>query len=422
VRLDAIRDRLTEVVSHFSRGFAHVEGMLHRLAPRKSWPRPTQLIMLDPRADLLGALLDFDISVVSCAFDGTSVRITPRAALSLIRKVAVVTPFCFEEKRNRKRMAKYYRRGFDTIVLDPNRQDSERQNDVKYGLCRYEMDQTGDLCRSIPYVLDVSEEDRNSFYERQHQSIRDGFKLHYCCCLKDVVDPLEGLGVGDLPNNINSLELFEESADHATEFFAKDNSWTRANLLEVLQIPNHMRVACRSCRIRYGGFLFLQGEAQVDTKEDILRLEKAFGFQTNMGGDTIAPSFYGGAVFNSKLVRGKARNYSVARSLLCAQSTAERLRYMIRHGTVEGYRKRFTHTPSTYVGEEDPRAPVRADPLAHVFAEAAQLVFPSSGRPPIGLNPERFLAHCQECGDWLHRAEFGTKYCEKCETSKVSAS
>ena len=40
-----------------------------------TWPRTSQFIMLDTKADLLGGLLDFDQSIAACAFDGLSVRV-----------------------------------------------------------------------------------------------------------------------------------------------------------------------------------------------------------------------------------------------------------------------------------------------------------------------------------------------------------
>jgi hypothetical protein len=70
------------------------------------WPRNTQLIMLHERADLLGALLDFDISVAAFAYDGVQVRGAPRAVLSLLTHALVVTPFVLAEKRNRQRIVK----------------------------------------------------------------------------------------------------------------------------------------------------------------------------------------------------------------------------------------------------------------------------------------------------------------------------
>lgn len=71
-----------------------------------TWPRTTQLIMLNEKADLVGGLMDFDISVASCAYDGVSVYATPRAAFSLKTLTQVVTPFVFEERRNRSRITK----------------------------------------------------------------------------------------------------------------------------------------------------------------------------------------------------------------------------------------------------------------------------------------------------------------------------
>lgn len=70
-----------------------------------TWPRTTQLIMLNEKADLGGGLMDFDISVASCAYDGLTVYVTPRAAFSL-KTLIQVTPFVYEERRNRRRITK----------------------------------------------------------------------------------------------------------------------------------------------------------------------------------------------------------------------------------------------------------------------------------------------------------------------------
>ena len=65
------------------------------------WPRVTQCIILDNRADLFDALFDFDISCCACAFDGTNVILTPRALLSLELLTCMITPFCLQEKRSK---------------------------------------------------------------------------------------------------------------------------------------------------------------------------------------------------------------------------------------------------------------------------------------------------------------------------------
>lgn len=84
------------------------------------WPRTSQFIMLDRRADLLGGLMDFDISVAACAYDGVSVRVAPRAALSLMTNALFITPFCLEEHRNKRRVTKYARRGYTPFLVDPH--------------------------------------------------------------------------------------------------------------------------------------------------------------------------------------------------------------------------------------------------------------------------------------------------------------
>jgi hypothetical protein len=70
------------------------------------WPRSTQLIMLSEMADLVGGLMDFDISLVACAYDGNGVHVTPRSAYSLVTMTQIVTPFIMEEHRNWQRIIK----------------------------------------------------------------------------------------------------------------------------------------------------------------------------------------------------------------------------------------------------------------------------------------------------------------------------
>lgn len=74
--------------------------------PPVTWPRTTQLIMLNERADLVGALMDFDLSIATCAYDGITVRVAPRASFSLVTLTQTVTPFVLAENRNRKRIVK----------------------------------------------------------------------------------------------------------------------------------------------------------------------------------------------------------------------------------------------------------------------------------------------------------------------------
>eukprot|EP00979_Chaetoceros_neogracilis_P014154 scaffold4475_cov277-Chaetoceros_neogracile.AAC.2 len=92
------------------------------------WPRTSQFILLNAQADLLGGLMDFDISVAACSYDGISVRVAPRAALSLMTNALFITPFCLEEHRNKSRVIKYARRGYKPFLVDPY--DSEPRQKV----------------------------------------------------------------------------------------------------------------------------------------------------------------------------------------------------------------------------------------------------------------------------------------------------
>ena len=54
--------------------------------------------------------------------------------------------------------------------------------------------------------------------------------------------------------------------------------------------------------------------------------------------------------------------------------------------------------------------------LKNLFERARNVAFPSSSRKnPVGLNPERFIAHCERCDAWLHGYEYGTDLCNVCQ-------
>eukprot|EP00977_Amphora_coffeiformis_P028731 scaffold36735_cov183-Amphora_coffeaeformis.AAC.3 len=70
--------------------------------------------------DNVGGLVDFDYSIALCAFDGLDTCVTDRAALSISTLKQVVTPFVWKEERNKKRLLKYWKRGFTPFVMGPN--------------------------------------------------------------------------------------------------------------------------------------------------------------------------------------------------------------------------------------------------------------------------------------------------------------
>jgi len=364
------------------------------------WPRNTQIIMLDPRADLLGALMDFDISTACCAYDGITVRVTPRAALSLQRGIVVVTPFCFEEKRNQKRILKYRSRGFLPRIIDPSckRQTELPNYDVtikNYSIARDIP--SGGNWRSNSFR---TQQEYNAIIALQESSMENGANRVWCCCEREI---------HKFPY---SMALFEKTEYDATEFFANIFNWDEERRRQVEEVPNHLRKACRYCRNQYGITQFLKDEAPLDDtlcEEPLKDGDRTFKFSRGYCGQ-LCPSFYGGPTFDGHRVGSMARKYPEAVNVLVAQSKAEKTRYFIKHGNLHNYRPRFLHTKMTV-----------DDPLKQLFEEASKITFDTNIRRPIGLNPERFIAQCESCGDWLHGCEYGTKFCVECDESKPAA-
>lgn len=352
------------------------------------WPRTTQLIMLDPRADLLGALLDFDLSASVCAFDGVTVRVAPRAAYSLVTRTCVSTPFTVEEMRNRKRIVKYYKRGFDCTVLDP--------------CCRHEPP-----CSNFTTVIEkfCNIQQGGIFWGR---ALRGNEHVDEVAAIQENYWDEESLGpVGfccsNKQNDLYSLAMFEKSEGDATRFLSRLNNWSEKDLASVLQTPNELRMCCKQCRNMYSMSLFFMEESPLDgSVEDVLHGDKAFKFSNGETG-FLCPSFYNGGAFDPTLVRSSARNIHKAKGILKAQSLAERVRYIMKHGNEKGYVDRFTH----------------GDDLTKVFDSASEIILPGSNRAPVGLNPERFIASCESCHARLHGSEYGTQFCSKCATPKI---
>jgi hypothetical protein len=153
----------------------------------------------------------------------------------------------------------------------------------------------------------------------------------------------------------------------------------------------------------YSMSLFFMEESPLDgSVEDVLHGDKAFKFSNGETG-FLCPSFYNGGAFDPTLVRSSARNIHKAKGILKAQSLAERVRYIMKHGNEKGYVDRFTH----------------GDDLTKVFDSASEIILPGSNRAPVGLNPERFIASCESCHARLHGSEYGTQFCSKCATPKI---
>jgi len=385
------------------------------LPEEKYWPRNTQLIMLHPSADLVGAITDFDLSVTACAFDGATVRLTPRAALSLVRKVAVVTPFCFEEKRNRKRVLKYVRRGHSPAIIDPSCMKPDQSQ------CSY----TRDITWHTPVIEKPPDASRRCWQwnEPKPSACRDlleytsgAYNRAHCCCK-----------LTSERSRWYFIDRFEERSGHALEFFAKLNDWDAEMRKKVGSVPSHVRQACQQCFFQCSLFFLINDRhsfgweslTETDLSSDVAVSCRGTGgdyFEAS-GGDYFEASFYSGPVFDSRLVRSRARDCYKTVALLHQQSNAEKLRYLLQHGTAQGYQRRFT-----YPGYLDHLSfsPGCGPYLSEVFDKAMVTMLASPCRSPIGLNPERFIVQCHGCRMWLLGYEYGSNFCAQCQNSKPS--
>ena len=241
---------------------------------------------------------------------------------------------------------------------------------------------------------------RNYLDEVTENQLKDEENLVRFCC--NQIPERSRLG-----NHHYSLAVIERDEGDATDFLAKYNKWTDEDLERARLVPNEFRRCCFHCREAYGLYLFLKDESPVecDTVEDLLQGPKSLRLTRGWRG-FFSPSFYSGGAFDSSKVREFARSNLKAEGLLRSQSLLEKFRYVTKHGgSAEGYMQRFTH------GYD----------LKKVFHDAAELILPGSSRPPVGLNPERFIAMCQSCRGWLHGYEFGTELCDDCAELKPAA-
>ena len=53
--------------------------------------------------------------------------------------------------------------------------------------------------------------------------------------------------------------------------------------------------------------------------------------------------------------------------------------------------------------------------MDQVFSDAEALLYQRTKKPPVGLNPERFIAKCELCEEWLHGYEYGASRCDGCQ-------
>mmetsp|Transcript_34371 Transcript_34371/g.51522 ORF Transcript_34371/g.51522 Transcript_34371/m.51522 type:complete len:707 (-) Transcript_34371:776-2896(-) len=290
-----------------------------------TWPRTSQFIQLDIKADLLGGLFDFDQSIAACAFDGVSVRVAPRAALSLMTNANFVTPFCLEEHRNKQRVVKYSQRGFKPFLVDPydGRQTQNvacdaviaRKPFLPRGNCRY---QSG---RQQTW----SGEDWDEVLGTQERKINEG-EERMLCCHRLSGDRDEGKYLGETrslyePGDLDrrgatymyTMKLFERSPGDAIDFFSRRFRWSAEDMILVKKVDPYLRMACQKCKQDYNLIRVVMAKypdllKEYDLNDDILHGQFAYS-SSNCYSNNVSfePSFYSGGVFNSTHVRNEAR-------------------------------------------------------------------------------------------------------------------
>ena len=388
------------------------------------WPRTSQFILLDAQADLLGGLMDFDLSVAACSYDGVSVRVVPRAALSLMINAQFITPFCLEEHRNKRRVIKYARRGFKPFLVDPY--DNRPQQKVA---CDAEI-------MRRPFVPPRSFAPRSSRYEARGpdgdarrneilriQDMKGGPKAGRFCC--HTFDGMDGdMLLGHDARNTYRYEgikytqmLFEISEGDALDFFSKRFNWTEEDLQTVKTIDPHCRMACRRCKNEYLLVRVVMKQfpsimEEYELEEDNLRGDFSYQHTHGQPQGHFSPSFYSGGVFSSTHSRDNARRTVEIVSMLRAQSIFEVSSYVLKNGFPDGYKKRFVY------GSDDENGQDYEYGLPGTLEKASRTPLQEPKRPPIGLNPERFVERCGQCKSWLLGNRYGTKDCQRCSSSQ----
>ena len=86
--------------------------------------------------------------------------------------------------------------------------------------------------------------------------------------------------------------------------------------------------------------------------------------------------------------------------MLFSQTVFEISAYVMTHGSAVGCKKRFVY----------------GDDLVEKLRKVQQTQLQEPARPPIGLNPERFVDKCDTCQGWLVGNVYGSKQCKTCTT------
>lgn len=193
------------------------------------------------------------------------------------------------------------------------------------------------------------------------------------------------------------------SPGDAIEFFSKRFKWTESDLRKVDEVDPYLRMACRRCKDEYMLIRVVMAQyptlmKEYELEEDHLRGDFSYMHSSGEPNGHFRPSFYAGGVFDSTRARDNARRTVENVAMLRAQSIFEVSAYVLKHGSPEGYKKRFVYGCD----------------LSDTLQKAWRTSLQKPARPLIGLNPERFVERCKQCKSWLVGNRYGSNDCQRC--------
>jgi hypothetical protein len=282
------------------------------------------------------------------------------------------------------------------------------------------------ICEYRSWDQTWSGEDRNEVLDTQERKMDEGKERMFCCHRFDDGDGIVPQYLGDVrslyePGDLDrkqagymhTIKLFERSPGDAIDFFSKRFNWSTQDMRLVNEIDPYLRMACQKCKQDYNLIRIVMANYPDLLKEyeldgDILHGQFAYSSSTgsrySYSGVWFEPSFYSGGVFDSTHVRRSARRTLKIYALMFSQSVFELSAYVMKHGSAEGYKKRFVFECGDYA-ESD---------LIRTLRKAQRTMLQEPARPPIGLNPERFVEKCGKCQSWLVGNMYGSKQCKTC--------
>ena len=269
--------------------------------------------------------------------------------------------------------------------------------------------------------------------------IPDEERVLACCSIgKDAYTAMDQCGVRSIYNFFprRSISLFEVAENHALDFLSKRNGWSVSQRRKVSSFSPLCRYACNQCRHEYAFWLVISR----DPRADLLNpddLQEAIAFAQSHGhcggySGGFRPSFYGCGAFSAILVGDNARTIHQQLAVLATQIAAERVRYVVEHLGKESALKKNLPIFFDYdmASDHNPRRFVQNNgfsdrfifdhDLASLLVLASTFSFPDNKKPPIGLNPERFLVSCKKCNCFIIGAEYGSEYCSNCVREGIS--